>query len=158
LRDLGKADAEMPQVISSPGFSKNPAKEIVEKMGVKNQDDPKIEEATKELYLKENSAGQMLLGDWKGNDVKTAREAISLSLRTPLKTGHGIGISRAYQVRIIAGGPVYCRCGARVKVNLLQDQWFIDYGKEEWKEKARKCLESMRTVPEKTRGEFAYTI
>ncbi len=158
LRDLGKEGIPMPQVLASPGSAANPAREIVERMGVKDQDDPKIEEATKELYLKENAGGTMLLGAWRGSDVKTARESISLSLRAPPEAGRRGGSPRAYQVRIIAGGPVFCRCGARIKVNLLQDQWFIDYGKEDWKAKARECLRSMKTIPEKTRGEFAYTI
>jgi leucyl-tRNA synthetase len=158
LRDLKKDSGLMPQVIESPGFGTCPAKEIVGKMGVKNQDDPLIEEATKELYLKENSGGRMVLGEWKGTDVKNAREMVSLSLRSALKTGHDIGLYRGYQVRVIAGGPVFCRCGAKIKVNLLKDQWFIDYGKEDWKAKARECLESMKTIPDKTRSEFAYTI
>ncbi|HSB47314.1 MAG TPA: leucine--tRNA ligase [Candidatus Bilamarchaeum sp.] len=155
LRDLGKGDLRMPAVIKSAAFGDNPAKEIVIKMGVKDQDDPRIEEATKELYLKENSGGTMLVGQWKGSDVKTARDAIILSLVSALKPGQG---ARAYAVRIIAGGPVHCRCGARVKVNLLNDQWFIDYGKPEWKKSAKECLAGMSTIPEKTRSEFLYTI
>jgi leucyl-tRNA synthetase len=153
LRDLQKGDIDMPQVLSVGGKRGNPVKEIVEMMKVKDQNDPAAQEATKELYLKENSGGSMLLGQWKGTTAKELRDPHNGPLIPWLCTN-----GYAFVVRIIAGGPVFCRCGARVKVNLLQDQWFIDYGKEDWKAKARECLESMRTVPEKTRAEFLYTI
>jgi leucyl-tRNA synthetase len=45
-----------------------------------------------------------------------------------------------------------------VVVNILKDQWFIDYGVPEWKAKARECLSSMSIIPEKARAEYLYTI
>ncbi|KAF7684363.1 putative leucine--tRNA ligase, cytoplasmic [Astathelohania contejeani] len=42
---------------------------------------------------------------------------------------------------------VISRSGARCVVALM-DQWFLDYGNEEWKLKARKCLERMEATPE----------
>jgi leucyl-tRNA synthetase len=152
LRDLGKGSIGMPQVISIGGAAGNPAREVVERMGVRNQDDPKIEEATKELYLREAHGGVMLLGGkdgWAGKSVKDAREGL---IRQMGDEGH------AYVVRILANGPVFCRCGSRVKVNMLKDQWFIDYGTPGWKEKAKECLSGMRIIPEKTRSEYLYTI
>ncbi len=152
LRDIGKGGIGMPQVISIGGAKGNPAREIVEKMGVKSQDDPKIEEATKELYLREAHSGVMLMGEkegWKGAAVTKAREGLISQLGAR---------GDASVVRILANGPVFCRCGTKVKVNILKDQWFIDYGTPGWKEKAKECLEGMRTIPDKTRSEYLYTI
>jgi leucyl-tRNA synthetase len=149
LRDLGKGGIPMPQVLSVGGRIGNPAKETVEKLKVKSQDDPNAEEATKELYLRENSGGVMLAGKYKGKEVKSARVSIADDLGA---TGS------AYIARILANGPVFCRCGSKVKVNILQDQWFIDYGKPEWKILAKECLAGLKTIPEKTRAEYLYTI
>ena len=41
------------------GYDSIPAKEICEKMGVSDQSDNKLEEATKELYLKEFTDGKL---------------------------------------------------------------------------------------------------
>ena len=149
LRDLGKEGIEMPQVISLGGAKGNPAKEVVERLGVLNQDDPKAEEATKELYLKENAGGQMLLGKWAGKDVKSMKEPLIAWLCSN---------SKGMVIRVLTNGPIYCRCGGKVKVNILKDQWFIDYGVPEWKLMAKECLSGMKIVPEKTRSEYLYTI
>ncbi|MEM0173953.1 MAG: class I tRNA ligase family protein, partial [Sulfolobaceae archaeon] len=58
----------------------------------------------------------------------------------------------------IMNRPVYCRCGNEVVVKILKDQWFIDYGNKEWKEKARKLLYSMRIYPEEVRKDFDFVI
>ncbi len=149
LRDLGKADIEMPQVIELKGYGKNPAKEAVEKFKVKNQDDPEAEKATKEIYTKEAHEGVMIVSKHKGEKVIIAKEKVAEDLEAE---------NKGFRIVSLANGPVYCRCGAHVIVNILEDQWFIDYGIPEWKEKAKKCLEDMRLIPEKTKAEFLYTI
>ena len=53
--------------------------------------------------------------------------------------------------------PVYCRCGTHIVIKLLNDQWFIDYGNEEWKQKARECINAMSIIPEKNRADYLYT-
>ena len=149
LRDLGKDKMALPQVVSVGGYLGIPAKDIVEKMNVKNQDDPKATEATDELYLKENSGGKMLLGQWAGSDVRSMKEQLMSWIRT-----NGLG----YTLRVISHGPIFCRCGSKVKVNMIKDQWFIDYGFAEWKAKAKECLASMDVIPKKSRSEYEYTI
>jgi leucyl-tRNA synthetase len=149
LRDLGKSSIKMPQVVSLAGFGSTPAKNIVEKMGVRDQNDPKAEEATKELYTKEAHEGVMVVGKYQGQKAIDAKEKIAADLKS---TNH------AFEIVTIANGPVHCRCGSHVVVNILKDQWFIDYGIPEWKKKAKECLEAMNTVPAEKRGEYAYTI
>lgn len=40
----------------------------------------------------------------------------------------------------------------------LCNQWYLDYGNEEWKEQARKCLDSMNTYHEEVRRNFNATL
>lgn len=149
LRDIGKQNIPMPQVILLEGFSENPAKHIVERLGVKDQNDPKAEEATKEIYTKEAHDGIMLLSKYKGMNAVIAKDKIRADL---------ISEKKAYSIHTIANSPVYCRCGARITANLVKNQWFITYGNEEWKEKARNCIGSMSIIPEKNRADYLYTI
>ncbi|MDD5171797.1 MAG: leucine--tRNA ligase [Candidatus ainarchaeum sp.] len=149
LRDMGKGNIPMPQVVSLKGYGPTPAKDECEKLGVKNQEDPLAEKATEEIYTKEAHDGVMVLGKYKGEKAIDAKEKISTDMK---KTGS------AFNIVTIANAPIQCRCGAGVIVNILKDQWFIDYGHTEWKAKAKKCLESMVTIPEKSRSEYLYTI
>lgn len=148
LRDLGK-HISMPQVIETAGYGANPAKEVVERLGVQNQDDKKAEDATKELYKAEAHNGKMLVGNYKGMQVKEAKEKIAEDL---------IKEDKAFSIYTIANSPVHCRCGAKVVVNILQNQWFIDYGNPKWKEKTRECLEKMTILPPETRAQLAATV
>lgn len=149
LRDLNKADIDMPAVLKTKEFSGIPAKQVVEKLKVKGQDDDKAEEATDILYKKEAHEGVMITGKYKGMKAIDAKEKIAQDLKKA---------KNAFNIVTITNGPVFCRCGSHIIVNLLRDQWFLDYGIPEWKKKAKDCLKHMRTIPEKTRDEFLYTI
>jgi leucyl-tRNA synthetase len=148
LRDLGKGDIKMPQVIELPGYGKNPAKEEVEKLGVKDQNDPLAEKATKEIYTKEAHEGKMVVSRYKGISVMEAKEKVAEDLADE---------NNGLRIYAIANSPVYCRCGEEVVVNILKDQWFIDYGNAEWTEEAKECINSMSTIPEETRQVLLYT-
>jgi len=147
LRDLGK-EIEMPQVIELPGYGKNPAKEEVEKLKVKDQNDPLAEKATKEIYTKEAHEGKMIISRYKGMPVMQAKEQVAEDLAAE---------DKGFQIYALANSPVHCRCGEEVVVNILKDQWFIDYGNMEWTEKAKECISSMSTIPEETRQVLLYT-
>ncbi len=156
LRDMGKESIRMPQVIEAEGYGNNPAKEVVEKLGVKDQDDPKSEEATKLLYKTEAHQGKMIVKrflDLRVIETKVKGGAFLSYIFKPVS-----GKSYALNVHVLANGPVFCRCGSHAVVNILNDQWFIDYGIPEWKEKAKSCLANMSCIPEKSRSEFDYTI
>ncbi len=150
LRDAGlDKKVKMVQVLTLSGFGKNPAKEFAERMKVKSQKDPKAEQATTELYKKEAHEGIMAVGEFKGMKGVEAKEKISEKL---VRQGHAI---KLYE---IANGPIYSRYKGLVGVKIVKDQWFIDYGNEEWKKKARECLKQMNVFPEKSRKDYEYTI
>jgi len=140
---------ELVQVLEIDGYGNFPAKEICEKLGIKNQEDPKAEDATHEIYKKEAHTGKMVVGEYAGKPVIEAKEKIQEDM---------ISGNKALMKYEIASGPVHCRCGAVIGVNLVEDQWFIDYGNPAWKEKVKECFEAMSIIPEKTKPEYYYTI
>nr|WP_257640377.1 leucine--tRNA ligase [Pyrodictium delaneyi] len=160
-------------LIRVKGYGEIPAKEIVEKMGIKSQKERDLlDEATKKLYSDEYHYGvvrediiEHVYSDmpepyrsfavapvkaWiAGKSVVEAREAATKWLAA---LGYG---DKMYEV---LNRPVYCRCGTEIVVKVLKDQWFIDYGNSEWKKLAYELLNSMRIVPEDMREEFVKTI
>ncbi|MEM2962599.1 MAG: leucine--tRNA ligase, partial [Candidatus Bathyarchaeia archaeon] len=138
-------------VIEVEGFSEVPARDVVERMGVKDQDDPRLVDATEEVYSKEYHLGFMRrdIPSYSGLPVSKAKEMVKDDL---LREGSG---DRIYE---IINRPVLCRCGGECLVKIFEDQWFINYGDESWKEMARACLEGMRIIPEEVRVEFEHTI
>ena len=148
LRDAGKAD-HLIQVVSVNGYSSAPAKDAVEKLKVKDQLDPFSEQATKEIYTKEAYEGVMIVGKYIGEKASLAKDKVSKEL---LDSKH------ALMIHVILNPPVHCRCGANVVVNIIKDQWFIDYGKPEWKKLAKEALDDANVIPQKTRSEYEYTI
>jgi len=53
---------------------------------------------------------------------------------------------------------VICRCGGRVYVKILHDQWFLQYSDPVWKEQVHGQIDRMSIVPAETRAEFDRTV
>ncbi len=150
LKDLNLLSSIPPiQVLDTPGFGACPAGEICRKMGVKNQNDPKAEEATKQLYKLEAHDGKMKAAPYAGMNGIAAKEKIKDDL---------VRAQHAIQIHILANAPVHCRCGALCVVKQVENQWFINYGDERWKGKTREALASMRILPAGLRRDYEYTI
>lgn len=151
LRDLGKIEeVGLPVIIEIKGYN-IPAKEIVEKMNVKDQRDPKAKDATYEVYKKEAHEGKMKINNKEYNNlpVSEARKKIREEL---------FNSKNGFPIFVIANGPVYCRCGERVVVKIVENQWFIDYKNKEWKEKTKSYINEMKIIPEKTKIDYIYTV
>ncbi|MEM0149470.1 MAG: class I tRNA ligase family protein, partial [Candidatus Micrarchaeaceae archaeon] len=85
-----------------------------------NAIDDMLEFATKLLYREESHWGVMLVGKYKGMKEPEARESIKKDM---------INSNDAYELYVLANDePVYCRCGAKVVVKFVENQWFINYG------------------------------
>ncbi len=150
LRDAGLLDrVRMRQVLQIEGYGKFAAKELVEKMGVHDQLDPKAVEAKHILYKLSAYKGVMVAGEFAGMTGLDAKKKIEEQLKD-----RGMTIP----VFEISNGPIYSRFGGLVGVKIVKDQWFIDYGDEKWKAQATECLSQMRILPEKTLKEYEYTI
>ena len=138
-------------IIELEGFGQVPAEDIINQFKVKNQNDPNLKEATNEIYKLEHAKGVMggSTGKYRGLRVSEAREEI-IKLLKDEKTGD---ILFEFAER-----PVICRCGTKCVVKILDDQWFLKYSDESWKESTYQCLDSMNIIPEEVRSNFKYYI
>jgi len=134
-------------LIRVPGYSRVPARDAVEKRGIRSQDErEKLEDATKEVYAKEFHMGVLLdiTGQWSGRRVSEAKDELVEWL-----------VDRGDAIRVYTlPERVYCRCGARTHVKIVDDQWFLLYSKPEWKKLAHEAIDEMTFYPENLRREF----
>jgi len=134
-------------MINTEGLGNIPAKDIVEKMGISHQDDPKLEDATKEIYSKEFYDG-ILANNTKqfaGKKISEAKDEVKEWITK---------IGSADILLELTNSPVKCRCGTECVVKLLSNQWFLDYSNKDWKQKAHRCFEGMNILPNEIRSEF----
>jgi len=126
-------------LIKVEGFGDYPAVEIVKQLGVKDQHDPKADEATNQLYKKEFHSGILNSNcmEYSGKTVREAKEALAKDFRK-----RGIADSMYDLAK-----PVVCRCMTPCIVKVLQDQWFLNYSSAEWKEKTKQALARMKIYP-----------
>jgi leucyl-tRNA synthetase len=138
-------------IISVPDYSELPASFVVEKMNIQNQSDPKLEKATKEVYRHEFHNGKMRhnTGKYSGLSVAKAKDRVKEEFL--LK-------NEAEVMYELLNQQVFCRCGTKCVVKIFKDQWFIDYGRSEWKALAHKNLDKIEILPEELRAEFNYVI
>lgn len=145
----GVAGAEAVEPVRVIGSGeKPPALESLESRGIKDQGDPRMEEATKEVYNAEFYGGAMneRAGRFSGMPVAEAKDAVRDHLLSEKAAATMLELAREPRVR--------CRCGADCVVKVLSDQWFLNYADEGWKAGAAECMESMSVLPPELRQEF----
>jgi leucyl-tRNA synthetase len=133
-------------IIMVEGFGDYPAVEIVEKMGIKDQNDPKADEATKELYKKEFHSGVLKAncGPYAGKTIREAKDILIADFKM-----QGVADSM-YDL----SEPVVCRCMTQCIVKILSDQWFLDYSDPKWKELAHQVIERLSVYPDSAKPWF----
>lgn len=138
-------------IIDVPGYSEAPAGDAVKKMNIKSESDPKLEDATKEVYRHEFHKGKMKQNTDKyfGLSVAEAKDKVKQDL---------VSEGKATTMYELLNRPVRCRCKTECIVKIVSDQWFIDYGKTEWKALAHKNLDEMEILPAEVRQEFSNVI
>ncbi|MEK6812544.1 MAG: class I tRNA ligase family protein, partial [Nanoarchaeota archaeon] len=143
-------------VLNTQGIEGIPAEYFLQKYNVHAQDErKKLEEIKKELYKLSfySSTFNFLYKktfskDLEGVKVGEGKEFIRKEL---IKKG----IAEIYYQ---LSGKVICRCLTPSVVKIVADQWFIDYGNENWKALTHKCLNQVMLYPEKSRDQFNYVI
>jgi len=127
-------------IIRSKGYGDFPAMEIVNKMEIKSLDDAKLEEATKEIYTAGFHTGVMRenCGKYAGMKVEEAKELIKAEL---LEQGKA-------EVFHDLSEEVICRCGEKVVIKRIDDQWFIKYSDPELTERSKEQVREMKIYPE----------
>ncbi|MFX1315959.1 MAG: leucine--tRNA ligase [Promethearchaeota archaeon] len=136
------------QIIDLEGFDDIPAKIYCEKFNVQSQDDvEKLDNATSENYKNEYYNG--ILND-KCNEYKGRKviEAVNSVIRDLIET------CRADKLYLPITKDLKCKCGEKVIVSILKDQWFLNFNAGNWKQRAFDCLNRMVIVPNKYRMNF----
>ncbi len=138
-------------LIEVEGFSESPAVDVVNRMGITQQTNPKLEDATSEVYRDEFAKGRMRswVPTYGGMIVPQAKQAVRDDM---------IAMNKAAKLYEFSAKPVVCRCGTKVAVKVVEDQWFLNYADMGWKDKTRECLAHMHLVPPETRVQFEHTI
>ena len=139
------------KIIEVPGVEGHHAQVIVEKMGIVNQLDPRLEDVTRDVYKDQFYNGVLIVEnpEYKGLRVPEAREKMKKWL---LDTGGGLKI---YELNRKA----YCRAGGEIIVAKIKGQWFLDYSSPELKSKAKDFIENkLVVVPSKYKKAFVDTI
>jgi len=138
-------------VCTLKGYGEIPAADIIERLGITDQNDEKLHEATNELYKQQHSKGKIIdsIPGFGGMKVRFAREELKEKL---------ISENMATIMYDFAERPVVCRCGNNCVVKIMDDQWFMKYGNEEWTEKTLKVLEGETIIPKELKSNFEYYI
>ena len=134
-------------LIESPGYGEFPAVEAAAELKVKDQNDPKAEEATKLVYRREFHNGLL-----KANTGRYAGIAVSKIKEVLLRDLIDQNMAEIFYE--FSETPVICRCGTRCVIMMVREQWFLEYSDPEWKAQVLECLSRMQIIPEEFRVEF----
>ena len=144
LEDMGVDHATIQaiqpiSIITAEGFGDFPAKEVAEKMEIKDQNDPKCDEATKLVYKKEFHTGVLgtACGEYAGGKVSQVKER----LIQDLKERHIVDVM--YDLP----EPVICRCKTSCIVKVIEGQWFLRYSDTDWKRRTHDLLSKAHVYP-----------
>ncbi|MDG6224788.1 MAG: leucine--tRNA ligase [Candidatus Thermoplasmatota archaeon] len=125
----------------------DPAGVLCREMGVQTQHDSgKLEEATKRIYKDEFHSGILLdiCGEYSGMKVSLAKDALRSDM---IAKGDASGFQEFSE-------PVICRCGAKVVISRIPDQWFIRYSDADLTRKAVEHASEMEILPDEYRKEL----
>lgn len=138
-------------VVKTPEFGEHPAIEISKRMNIKSPEEKsKLDQATNALYKKEYHQGILRenCGVYSGLKVSEVKDRLSKKLIE----------EKVADVIWEPTGTVVCRCGTENHVKILENQWFLKYSDNEWKEKVRTCIRNMAFYPEEVRKQFENTV
>lgn len=155
--DIKEVNAIEPiAVITIPGYNKIPAADIIKKLGIKNQTEKEKLAKAKELLYKDGYYkgklnelySKKFSKNFSGKQVIDVKDEIKDEL---VKSDYG---DIYYQLT----GKVVARSLGECLVKIVDDQWFLAYGDEEWTKLAHECLDNMNLYPEKARPQFNYVL
>jgi len=117
-----------------------PAIEVCKKMEIKTLDDrEKLEEATNIVYKKEFHSGVLkgICGKYANLKVSETKEKLQNEF---IKKGVADAMFEFSE-------SVVCRCGEKIVIKIIPEQWFIKYSDIDLTEKSKKCAEKMMIKP-----------
>jgi len=126
-------------IIVSKDWGDMPGVEICEKMGIEDQDDPRLEEATKEIYKAGFHTGRMNenCGEFKGMPVTKAKDEMRDMMLAKDLADTMYDLSEK----------VICRSGDKVIMKKIPDQWFIKYSDPQLTDESKFWAGQMKILP-----------
>lgn len=132
-------------IISIKGYGEFPAQSVIEKMKIPSVKDPAkfrelMDEAKKQVYKDGYHMGVMkdVCGEFSGLRVEEAKDRIQ---KTMLGTGEA-EIFRDLTEEVV------CRCGERVHIRRIDDQWFINYADPDLTAATKEHCKDMNIYPQ----------
>ncbi|KAK2507354.1 hypothetical protein MC885_000736, partial [Smutsia gigantea] len=148
IRDDMVLPFEPVPVIEIPGFGNLSAVTVCDELKVQSQNDrEKLAEAKEKLYLKGFYDGVMLVDGFKGQKVQDVKKTIQKKM---IDAGDAF-IYMEPEKQVMSRSSDEC-------VVALCDQWYLDYGEENWKKQTSQCLRNLETFCEETRRNFEATL
>lgn len=160
-------------IIDVPSLGQLSAVMLYDKLKIQSQNDKeKLQEAKELVYLKGFYDGVMVVGEFKGRRVQEIKKQLQKHL---LDSNQAVIyhepdkciISRcvlwsivfcwmiyANREEIFNFGVFFCGRSGDECVVALCDQWYLDYGEENWKQAAFRSLDKMNTYHEEVKKNF----
>lgn len=131
-------------IVKTEKYGDKCAEFLVKQLKINSPKDAVQLAEAKELAYKEGFYnGVMTIGKYKGESVEVAKPKVKQDL---VNSGEAFVYNEPENV-------VMSRSGDSCIVS-LEDQWYLDYGEENWKEQALECLAQMKTFHPETNNAF----
>lgn len=135
-------------IIEVAEFGNLSAVKVCVDLKIQSQNDrDKLADAKERVYLKGFYDGKMLVPEYAGKKVNEVRKPIQKLLVD----------KKSAIIYMEPEKQVMSRSGDECVVALC-DQWYLDYGDEQWKDQVRQALSKLETYSEETKNRFRMTI